>query len=201
MAGCSLITRVSTGGCRWGTREKCTKVFPENYDKASEEYTYTGLQDEKVNENTVVLNIAEGVTKNPDEAFSGLKKPKTRNGSPSTLTDFGKNCVEGCASLEALPPFTDGCTSIGMGAFYGCTSLVALPAFPNGCTSIGNGAFHGCSSLVSLPAFPDGCTFIGAYAYAFHGCTSLVSLPHFRMDVLQLASLRLKGARRWMGHR
>ena len=89
-------------------RYENNKVYP--FDKDTKTYTYTGMDSEKVHQNTVVLNIAEGVTNIPARAFYGLEMLKTINGFPSTLTEFGKEYFRGCLSLEALPAFPDGCS-------------------------------------------------------------------------------------------
>ena len=89
-------------------RYENNKVYP--FDKDTKTYTYLGMDSEKAHQNTVVLNIAEGVTNIPARAFYGLEMLKTINGFPSTLTEFGKECFRGCLSLEALPAFSDGCS-------------------------------------------------------------------------------------------
>ena len=116
------------------------------------------------------VDIPEGVTDIPDEAFEGCSN-LTSITIPSSVTSIGESAFKGCSGLTIVT-IPDSVTSIGDSAFKDCSCLTSVTT-GNSLTSIGNEAFSGCSNLTSI-TIPNSVTSIGDSAFA--GCRGLTSV-------------------------
>ncbi len=131
-------------------------------------YSYPVFQNCNAN---AIINIGEGVTTIPDEAFRGLLGNDILI-IPNSVTSIGVDAFDGCSGLTSVT-IGNSVTNIGGDAFYGCSGLTGDLIIPNSVVSVGTSAFSNCSGLTSV-TIGNSVTSIGVAA--FNGCSGLVTV-------------------------
>ncbi len=126
---------------------------------------YTG---EKIPASLKTVNIAEGTTAIPANAFVGCQTLDTIN-LPSTIENIAPGAFNGVTATINFAP-TSNLTTIPQGAFNGYKGTTIN--FPSSVTTIESEAFKGCTNLTAIN-LPKDVTNIGANA--FNGVTSQIS--------------------------
>ena len=130
-------------------------------------YSYPVFQNSNAN---AIINIGEGVTTIPDEAFSGLLGNDILI-IPNSVTSIGVDAFYGCSGLTSVT-IGNSVTSIGHSAFFSCSGLTSV-TIPSSVTSIGMDAFCYCERLTSV-TIPSSVTSIGEGA--FIACIELTDI-------------------------
>ncbi len=121
------------------------------------------------------VEIGEGISKIPENAFKGLKSLHIVDfGKNSAVTEIGASAFAGCTYLEIVD--LENCTdlqTISDAAFQN-TGLVEV-TIPANLTTIGNSAFNQCGSLTDVH-FEKDCKVSSFGDKAFDNCKSLVNV-------------------------
>lgn len=130
-----------------------------------------------------IIEIPNGVTKIPDNAFSEItlldNKELTKIVIPETVTEIGNCAFFACENLTSVI-LPSGLRKIGEYAFYGCKKITSI-VIPITVEEIGQAAFECCSSLRTI-TLPAKLTSFGISMFYYCNALETIYVPNNLLD-------------------